>query len=265
MLDIPEDIDDLDDTEETSVVISAPKGARRKPVVIDHTAMKEVQAEVVRPKGECIDLPPYKDSGGRWRTTSLFLETFDWGAKDSNGIPLYEKFSPIFTLREHAHLLKPSSTIRDRYKDGLVPSIRELYLSYNDPTEYLFAEQVFHSTYHWKHLQTLDWFKPYLEEWRLCLKEKLRAIGCEALVKIAQGSDPKLGLQAAKWLAEEGFAQRRGKGRPSEVQVIAEIKKEATIEKIYLEDAERLGLEPHNKTPEPRSEPTLAPSTSKIQ
>lgn len=222
----------------------APKGARRKPVIIDHEAIKEAPVVVVRPKGECIDLPPYKDQGGRWRTTSLFWETFDWGNQDINGIYLFDKFSPIFTLREHAFCIPASNKLGERYKDRLVPSIREIYLSYEDPTEYLFAEQVFHSTYHWKHLQSLPWFQPYLDEWRLCLREKLRAIGCEALVRIAKGSDPKLALQAAKWLAEEGFSQRRGKGRPSEVSVQVEVKREASIDKIYQEDAERLGLEP---------------------
>jgi hypothetical protein len=223
-----------------------PLETRRK-VKLSHTDVKERPVEVARPKGEQIDLPPYKDSSGRWRTTSLFIETINSFEEDKEGIPLWKKYTPIFTLREHAFLVPPSSPYYGRYTENLIPSLRELYLSYNAPTEYKFATEVFKSTYHWKHLCGLSWFKPHVEEYRKTLSEKIRGIGIEQMVTIAQGSDPKFALAAGKWLAEQTFQgpePEAKKGRPSSVQVQAELKRGVDIEKIYLEDAARLGLEP---------------------
>lgn len=206
---------------------------------------------VLRPKGECIDAPPYKDQGGKWRTSSLFYETFP---RD-----LWEKFTPIFTLNEFQLNITKTDSFYPRYApdpqgpvvllDGStqerhpIPSLRHIYLRYNDPTEYTFATDVFKSTYHWKHLCGLKWFQPYLAEWRATLREKLRGIGIARMVDIAQGSDPKLALNAAKWVAEGSFTERKEKGRPSDEKVEVQLNKEAQIERIYREDAQRVGVE----------------------
>lgn len=215
---------------------------KRRPIVLDRSNVKERETVIVRPKGVGIDLPPYKDAAGRWRTKSLFHETFNWMEEDKDGDKMVERMTPIFTLREFPLVLGDASPFKARYVDGIIPSLRELYLSYDDPTEYKFSMEVLKSNFHWKHLLTFDWFKLYVEEWRLTLAEKLRSTGIEAMVRIAKGSDPKLALNAARWLAEEGFGQRRAKGRPSEQSVVTEVKREAQIEKIYSEDAARLGI-----------------------
>jgi hypothetical protein len=216
---------------------------KRRQVALSHDDVKTRPTVVVRPRGEAIDLPPYKDQSGRWRTNSLFLETISSLARDSDGELVCQRYTPIFTLREFPYSVPPSSPYRDRYSENLIPSLRELYLTYNDPTEYKFALEVFRSTYHWKHLCGLKWFKPYVEEWRKTLSEKLRGIGIEQLVTIAQGSDPKFALAAGKWLAEGSFEPGKTKGRPTKQEVASELKKEVDIERIYLDDAARLGLE----------------------
>ncbi len=70
----------------------------------------------------------YLDKGRRFRTQSLFVETFDK--------KLYaEGYEPIFTLSG---------------KDGY-PNIKHLFLSHNDPTGYKFAIEVLGSYPHFKH------------------------------------------------------------------------------------------------------------------
>lgn len=214
---------------------------KRRQIILNTDPLNREQV-LIRPRGECIDLPPYKDQIGKWRTDTMFIETFPMG--------LWEKYTPIFTLGEFDFPTTKSAFWYERYESDPeiperhpVPSLRRLYLSYDDPTEYKFAVDVFKSTYHWKYLCKRKWFQPYLEEWRLTLGEKLRQTGIERLVEIAKGSDPKLALGAAKWLAESGWKERREKGRPSEAKVEQEVKREADIERIYREDAARLGIE----------------------
>lgn len=220
----------------------------RRQIVLDTDPVKREQV-LIRPKGECIDAPPYKDSVGNWRTTSLFYETFP-NSK-------WEKYTPIFSLGEFPIPLLPSYHFYDRFAPDKdiperhpVPSLRQIYLQYNDPTEYQFSIDVFKSTYHWKHLQRLKWFKPYLEEWRATLGEKLRGTGIRALVDIATGSDPKLALNAAKWLANGEFKEKQLKGRPTVERVNTELNREVAIERIYREDAARLGVEIPTAAPE---------------
>lgn len=216
---------------------------RRRKVELTSDNVKTRPTIMDRPRGEAIDLPPYKDNMGRWRTDSLFVETFKVLNRDWSGEQQFQKYTPMFTLREHDLKLTPSSPWYERYTDKMVPSLRRLYLEYNDPTEFNFAIEVFRSTYHWKHLTGVTWFKPYIEEWRKTLSEKLKGLGVMKLVELAGGLDPKFALQAAKWLAEGNFEERLGKGRPSKAQVATQMKRELDIEKIYRDDAARLGLE----------------------
>lgn len=226
-----------------------PDKTQRRQILLRSDNVKSREIIDIRPRGDCIDAPPYKDAMGRWRTVSLFFETFEdeWFDTDKDGVRKIDKYTPIFTLREFDLQLNESSPFYERYEDRKIPSLRRLYLEANDPTESRFALEVIKSTFHWKHLCGVEWFKPYLDEWRITLAEKLRAVGIDAIVRIAEGSDPKLGLQAGKWLADGGHTQRRGKGRPSERAVQVEVQREAAIEKIFEDDAKRLGLEVLNE------------------
>jgi hypothetical protein len=216
---------------------------KRAPIILNHKDVKKREPVIVRPRGTCIDAPPYKDSNGKWRTVSLFVETFDPLQRGPDGEQTWQKFTPIFTLREHPFNIPPSSPFLDRYNPPIIPSLREIYLSYNDPTEYQFATEVLYSTYHWKHLCGLTWFKPYIEEWRRTLVQKLRGIGIAKMVEVAGGSDPKFALMAGKWLGEGKFAEPEVKGRPSKQEVAQSMRQEKDIEKIFEDDAKRLGIE----------------------
>lgn len=220
-----------------------PVSKKRVPVVLNKDNVLTREAVLLRPRGVAIDAPPYKDTTGRWRTLSLFVETFDEMQEGKDGEKNYQKFTPIFTLREHPYHITPSSNFYGRYEDNLIPSLRSVYLHYNDPTEYSFATQVFHSTYHWKHLCSLHWLKPYIEEWRRTLTQKLRGVGIAKMVEVTGGSDPKFALMAGKWLAEGKFMEPEGKGRPSKKEVATEMKVEKDIERIFEDDAKRLGIE----------------------
>ena len=217
---------------------------KRRPIRLSPEDVKRREPIFLRPRGEAIDAPPYKDEKGRWRTNSLFFETFDMFQESKDGEQTWQRYTPIFTLtREHDFQIPPSSPFHGRYDPPLIPSLRRIYLSYNDPTEFKFAQEVFHSTYHWEHLCRLEWFKPYVEEWRRMLIKKLRGVGIEKMVEVAGGSDPKFALMAGKWLAEGKFGEPETKGRPKKADVQAEVKVEAAIDKIFEDDAKRLGLE----------------------
>jgi hypothetical protein len=225
------------------MLLGPKESPRRRQVELSSTNVQTRPRELNRPRGEAIDLPPYKDVMGRWRTDSLFVETISPLARDDSGEQRFQKYTPMFTLREHDIRVDKNSPWYERYSDKMIPSLRRIYLEYNDPTEFKFAMEVFASTYHWKHLCGLSWFKPHVEEYRRTLAEKLRGIGIDHLVRIAEGTDPKFALQAAKWLAEGSFESKGGKGRPSKIEVASQMRRELDIEKIYRDDAARLGLE----------------------
>lgn len=182
-------------------------------------------------------LPPYKDKQGRYRTESLFLETIRKGSLDR------EYYWPIFTLRDEPAKLYPYDWYYPRHKDGMVPSLRQIYLSYSDPAEYEFAMKVFKSDRHWKILTECEFFKPYLEEWRRTLARKLESEAVMIMRDLAVNGPGPQALQAAKWLAERAyFEPARGKGRPSNKEVAAATKVEVAAQRLLEEDAERLGI-----------------------
>lgn len=156
-----------------------------------------------------MEQPPYKDTEGRWRTQSLFRETFPGNA---------EKYPPVFTLREHD------------YK-GL-PSFRRLFLEIGDPTGYKFAMSILGSYDHWKKLCASEWFQAELREWTSELQVKHASEAMEKIKEIA-ASDSGQSLQAAKWLIESG--QQNKVGRPKK-----EKKVESIANKLLDDDFERM-------------------------
>ena len=158
----------------------------------------------------------YKDDQNRYLTRALFKETSDLMSR--------KKFSPEFTLKEH--------DIKG-YK-----SMRALYLSYDDPTEYTFAIEVLGSWDHWQKLSNCTWFKDdYLEPWRFELEIKLRAQGINVMKGLALDKNK----DAAKWLAQGGWGATK-RGRPSKEEVEGERKIRARLKDDIEADAERLGI-----------------------
>lgn len=191
-----------------------------------------------------IDKPPYKDVQNRYRTESLFYETIRKSELDR------EIYWPIFTLREEDYKPPPSDWYQQpladgtfRYKDGVIPSLRKIYLQYSDPAEYEFSMKVFHSDRHWKILQGCEFFKPYLAEWRQTLAKKLESEAVMVMRDLAVNGPGPQALQAAKWLAERShFDAPRGKGRPSNQEVAKETRLQVEQARMLKEDAERMGL-----------------------
>lgn len=177
----------------------------------------------------------YKDNRGRYRTASLFLETYDWDLD-----PLV--YQPVWTLADTDKKVDPNHRFYDLYPDHTFPSFRRLYLEYMDPVEFRFATEVLGSDRQWKLLQTLKWFQPYLEEWRMALDLKLRSEATRTIRAIAEDPTSKGQLQAAKWLAERGYASKQEKGRPSRHELANKLASEVVASKMLEEDAERIGL-----------------------
>lgn len=170
-----------------------------------------------------IDYSVLKHGTNRARTRSLFKEM--WNLQSGKDLP------PIFSLKAHDHT------------DAFI-SLRKLYLDIGDPTEYKFAKAVFNDPNHWRRLNTCQWFKPFVREWRAELKAKIRAESVERLIGMSINN-----LQANRALATEDYlyvsylelddpaSKPKRAGRPT---------KDRTPETISDEelaaDAERIGL-----------------------
>jgi len=159
--------------------------------------------------------PPYKDKMGRWRTQSLFYEFY---LKN-------EDYPPIFTLKEFDH-------------EGL-PSIRQLFLSFEDPTGYKFSKAILGSYEHWKVLAALDWFQAHLQDWLVELEVKHQAEALRKIKEIADG-EGNVSFQAAKFLAEQGWKSKRG--RPSKAEIEQQVKVAAGVHAAVEDDLQRIRL-----------------------
>lgn len=151
-----------------------------------------------------------KDSTGRFLTKALFIEYSDG------------RYTPKFTLNDHD---TPTGE----------KSLRRLYMSYEDPLEGKFAEEVFGNRQHWKKLCELQWFMPYIQKWREDLEEKLASRGFEYMKEHSAKSP-----QAAKWLAEKGWKPKNSRGRPSQAEIEAKRKEKAEEEDFYSSAAGRI-------------------------
>lgn len=156
-----------------------------------------------------------RDEQGRFRTQSLFLETNQ----------VSDKYPPLFTLKDYNH-------------KGL-PSLKLIYLSYDHVPghEYQFAMDVFGSWQHWQKLfesRMRDTFLAWQEE----LEVKMAAKGYKSLALAAK--NPEKGIAAAKFLADRGWKQKRG--RPSKEEVERERRVQAGIKNEFESDIERIGL-----------------------
>ena len=148
-----------------------------------------------------VDDNPLRDSINNFRTLSLFLET--------NTTDL----EPLFTLKDD-----------DYRKEGkLYKSMKRIYLSYNDPTEWDFVQDVLGNWRHWERLCNNKIIRSYIDQWRLELEIKLRSQGVRNLYE-ASGKK----ADAAKWFAEGAWKGKRG--RPSKDEVEREKRVQAGIE-----------------------------------
>lgn len=158
-----------------------------------------------------------KDHVGAFRTVSLFV-----GYNTSN-------LEPILTLQEE-----------DQVVNGTVyPSLQKIYLSYDDPTEYQFALDVFGSWRAWKRISSSTKIAEHVTRWREEAEIRARSEALQSLRETAVNEGPR-GVGAAKYLAERGWEKRAG--RPSKEEVERQKRIHAGISAALDEDAERMGI-----------------------
>jgi hypothetical protein len=165
--------------------------------------------------------PHFKDVRGVWRTASLFEETSEDPAK----------YPPIYTLKDS----DTSSCV----------SLKRLYLTIEDVTEYDFARMCLGSWEHWEAI-TQSWvLKPHIEEWRALLEKQLRAKYIRTIKEEAEYGDGPNRLNAIKYLLEQttSFGDSRPKrGRPTKEEKQAHLRAETKGASEIARDAERIGL-----------------------
>ena len=152
------------------------------------------------------------DSMGKFRTQSLFLE-LGYGA-DS-----------LFTLKDQDH----------EHEGKTYPSLKRLYLEFEDPTEYEFANTVLLGWRHWQRMCENKVIRKHIDEWREELEVKLRSQAIRDAIQEAK----KGHFQAAKWVADRGWSTR-GAGRPSKADIEHEKKVQARIDNEYSGDVVRM-------------------------
>jgi len=155
----------------------------------------------------------YKTANGQYLTIGMFFETAE-----------VRNTSTIFTLKDE-----------DLEKNGKTyKSLRLLYMTYNHipHSEYDFANECLGGWRHWLKMQESPQLKHHIEAWREEMEVKLRA---NAVKEVISTSTTEKGFQAAKWIAEGGYAPKKA-GRPSKEMVERERRIAAGI-KDEVDDA----------------------------
>ena len=166
---------------------------------------------------------PFKDERGRWLTLALFWE-YRAGSEENLA---------LFCLKEDDHVDDNGLTY---------VSLKKRYMSYNHVPgyEHEFAVTELGGWDHWERLQANKYIREAIESWR---REYEIALRCKAVKSIMQNStslDAK-GLQAAKWLAEKGYVEKRP-GRISKEELAREAHITNSAKEQLKEDMERMGL-----------------------
>jgi len=161
------------------------------------------------------------------RTGSLFKELYRLG-----------KQQPIWTVKDY-----------DLVQDGITyPSLKELYLECEDPTEYKFAIKVFDSWIAWEKIREHGGVKErFLNRWRKELDVRLVSKGIRTIVgEINKG---KGSFNSAKYLIEQGWIKQKPmkKGRPSKKVIATEATKMLKVKDELDEELERAELLIYNK------------------
>ncbi len=128
---------------------------------------------------------------GRRHARALFVE---WNDKTDD-------VEPIYSLKE----------------------FHDTFLAMEDVTEYGPAMKLVGDWKEWGRLKRdCPSFQREIDSWKQELDIKLTSVAIQKVKELSYGDDPKA-LQAAKWIAENGW-EKRGKGRPSEQQKQREAK-----------------------------------------
>jgi hypothetical protein len=161
--------------------------------------------------------------GANYRTKSLFIEH----APDEESMK---------------HVMY---TLKDKTYRGF-PSLKQLYLACQDPTEYSFANQYLGGWKHWQMLQRSPVLQPHIAAWREELELYMRS---QAFARIkSELQDPK---SAASFTAAKTILQKYGDlanvnnkvvGRPTKEKIRREAERLFNHSDQLMEDAERLDI-----------------------
>lgn len=161
-----------------------------------------------------IDKDKLKDTMGKPLTQSLFLEIG------------YSEFS-VYTLKDQDYT----------YKGKVYPSLKQLYLKEEDPTEYAFATKHLLGWQHWKRLCENKAIAKHVEEWREELELKLRSQAVRDMQNLCASENGN--YSAAKFLADRGW-EKRGAGRPSKAEKDKYLRIEERLDEEFGADIKRL-------------------------
>lgn len=153
---------------------------------------------------------PFKAANGQHYIRQIFYELNTEGHELS-----------LYTLKDYDIVVD----------NRVLPSIHNLYVATEDPSEYLFANKYFDNWGHWQKIANSTSLKEYVTAMREELAVKLMARSLNSIKELATG-DTRDSFQANKYLLEKGWASTTGrKGRPTKDSV----KKEA---ELLLKDKE---------------------------
>lgn len=155
------------------------------------------------------------DSMGRPLTQSLFLEVG------------YSEFA-IYTLKEFDH----------EYNGKIYPSLKQLFLKTEDPTEYEFANKYLIGWQHWKRLNENKLLAKHFEEWREELELRLRSQAVRDMQNLCASESGN--YSAAKFLADRGW-EKRAAGRPSKAEKERHLRIEEKLGEEFSADIKRMG------------------------
>lgn len=133
------------------------------------------------------------------------MTPYDW---EANKHLLCDSTGKRLTIGLFEELADPSTAAKPVFK---LEDWRKTYVEIADPSDYKAAMVLIGNWDHWQLLCNTKAFAEHLERWREEVAAKLRSEGVEQLRK--QSRQPT-GTAAARWLAENGFEPKRGKGRP---------------------------------------------------
>jgi hypothetical protein len=140
-----------------------------------------------------IDKSLLLDTMGRPLTQGLFLEIG------------YDTRYAIFTFNDDDK----------EYEDKTYYSLKKLFLSCDDPTEYEFANKFLLGWRHWQRMNENIVLRKEFDVWREEFEVKLRSDAIRSIIDMtAEGAN----FQAAKWLADKGW-DKRAAGRPSKAEI----------------------------------------------
>jgi hypothetical protein len=121
------------------------------------------------------------------------------------------------------------------------PSLKKIYLSYEDVMEYDFAVDHFEDYAHWEVLANSARLKDDVEQWRKELVLKLKTRALKGIIRDAVKENK---YEANKFLLTNGWIDKsedgKKRGRPTKQEIKDELQKQALTEKELLEDLNRL-------------------------